>query len=52
MTDYQADAIREAADAMAYALADEGHDEKEPSAGSCLGCAALAQYAKALEVMP
>ncbi len=43
------DALRDAAEAMAAALRDQGHDEKEEDGGGgCLGCAALAEYARAM----
>lgn len=42
------DALRDAAAAMAYALADNGHDEADPENEGCLGCAALAEYARAM----
>lgn len=43
------DALRDAAEAMASALRDEGHGGDDvDDAGCCLGCGALAEYDRAM----
>ncbi len=48
--DYEINALREAAESMAAALRDNGHDTGDAEdEAECPGCGALAEYARALE---